>query len=39
MSKQDLQRIEVLAEVLAGRRTTALAAAILNMSVRQTQRR
>ena len=38
MSKQDLQRIEVLTEVLPGRRTTASAAAVLDVSVRQVQR-
>ena len=38
MSKRDLQRIEVLTEVLAGRRTTESAATVLNVSVRQTQR-
>jgi transposase len=38
MSKQDLKRIEVLTEVLAGQRTTVSAASILNMSVRQAQR-
>src|SRR5271155_5617112 len=38
MSKRDLQRIEVLTEVIAGRRTTESAAAVLYLSVRQTQR-
>jgi len=38
MSKQDLKRIEVLTEVLAGRRTTESAAVVLNLSVRQAQR-
>ena len=38
MSKRDLQRIEVLTEVLAGRRTTESAAAVMGLSVRQTQR-
>jgi transposase len=38
MSKRDLQRIEVLSEVLAGRRTTVSAASVLNVSVRQAQR-
>jgi transposase len=38
MSKQDLKRIEVLTEVLAGQRTTVSAAPILNMGVRQAQR-
>jgi len=38
MSKQDLKRIEVLTEVLAGRRTAGSAAAVLDLSVRQAQR-
>jgi hypothetical protein len=38
MSKRDLQRIEVLMEVLAVSRTAASAAAVLAVSVRQTQR-
>jgi transposase len=38
VSARDLQRIEVLTEVLAGKRTTASAAIVLDMSVRQTQR-
>ena len=38
MRKQDLQRIEVLTEVLAGRRTTESAAAVLDVSMRQVQR-
>lgn len=38
MSKQDLKRIEVLTEVLAGRRTTVSAASVLNVSLRQAQR-
>ena len=38
MSKRDLQRIEVLTEVLAGRRTTESAAAVLDVSMRQVQR-
>ena len=37
-SRQDLQRIEVLTEVLAGRRTTESAAAVLGVSMRQVQR-
>ena len=37
MSRKDLQRIEVLTEVLAHRRTTESAAAVLDLSVRQTQ--
>jgi transposase len=38
MSKQDLKRIEVLTEILAGQRTTISASSLLNISVRQTQR-
>ena len=38
MSLKDLQRIEVLTEVLGGRRTAGSAAAILGLSVRQTHR-
>jgi hypothetical protein len=38
MSRQDLQRIEVLTELLAGRRTTKSAAGVLGMSMLQTQR-
>lgn len=38
MSERDLQRIEVLAEVLAGRRTVASAAAVLQLTVRQVGR-
>jgi len=38
VSKQDLQRIEVLGEIVAGRRTTESAAAIVAVSVRQAQR-
>ncbi len=38
MSERDLQRIAVLTEVLAGRRTVASAAAVLGVSVRQTHR-
>jgi hypothetical protein len=38
MSGNELQRIEVLAEVLSGRRTEASAAAILGISTRQTRR-
>jgi hypothetical protein len=38
MSGHELQRIEVLSEVLAGRRTTESAAAVLAASVRQAQR-
>ena len=36
MSKRDLQRIGVLTEVLAGRRTTESAAGVSGVSVRQT---
>ncbi|HEX3435917.1 MAG TPA: ISNCY family transposase [Pseudacidobacterium sp.] len=38
MSERDLQRIEVLTEVLAGRRTVASAATVLEISPRQTRR-
>lgn len=38
MSKRDLQRIEVLSEVLAGRRTVAAAASVLEVSERQAYR-
>ena len=38
MSGNELQRIEVLAEVLSSRRTEASAAAILGISTRQTRR-
>jgi len=38
MSERDLKRIEVLSEVLAGRRTVASAATVLGVSVRQAQR-
>lgn len=38
MSLKDLQRIEVLTEVLGGGRTASSAAAILGLSVRQTHR-
>jgi len=38
MSRQDLQRVEVLIEVLAGRRTTELAAGVLGVSLRQAHR-
>ena len=38
MSKRDLQRIEVLAEIQAGRRTTESTAGVLGVSVRQVQR-
>jgi hypothetical protein len=34
MSRQDLQRVEVLTEVLAGRRTTVSAAGVLGVSLR-----
>jgi hypothetical protein len=36
MSEHDLKRIEVLTDVLAGRRTVAAAATILAISERQT---
>ena len=38
MSERDLQRIDVLAEVIAGRRTVVAAAAVLALSVRQVHR-
>ena len=38
MSKQDSQRIEVLTEFLAGRRTVASAGTVLDLSVRQVGR-
>jgi hypothetical protein len=38
MSVRELQRIEVLSEVLARRRTEISAAAILGLSTRQTRR-
>jgi hypothetical protein len=38
MSGRELQRIEVLFEVLATRRTEISAAAILGLSTRQTRR-
>ena len=38
VSKQDLLRIDVLGEIVAGRRTTESAAAVLAVSVRQAQR-
>ncbi len=38
MSERDLQRIEVLTEVLAERRTVASAATVLDLSVRQVGR-
>ena len=38
MSKRDLQRIEVLTEILAERRTVSSGAAVLTVSVRQVQR-
>ena len=38
MSKRDLQRVEVLTEVLAGSRTTESAAGVLGVSLRQAQR-
>jgi hypothetical protein len=38
MSEWDLKRIQVLTEVLAGRRTVVSAAAVLALGVRQTFR-
>jgi hypothetical protein len=38
MSERDLKRIEVLREVLAGRRTVVSAAGVLGLGVRQTFR-
>ena len=38
MSKRDLQRVEVLNEVLAGRRTRESAAGVLSLSLRQIER-
>ncbi len=38
MSKQELRRVEVLTEVLAGQRTTESAAGVLGVSLRQAQR-
>jgi len=38
MSRQELQRIEVLSEVLARRRSEISAAAVLGLSTRQTRR-
>jgi hypothetical protein len=38
MSERDLKRIEVLTEVLAGRRTVVSAAGVLGLGVRQTFR-
>ena len=38
MSERDLQRIEVLTEVMAGQRTVASAATVLDVSVRQVGR-
>ncbi|WP_157467802.1 helix-turn-helix domain-containing protein [Edaphobacter aggregans] len=38
MSKRDIQRIEVLAEVVAGRLTSDSASLLLDLSVRQVQR-
>jgi hypothetical protein len=35
MSERDLKRIEVLTEVLAGRRTVVSAAGVLGLGVRQ----
>lgn len=38
MSKQELRRVEVLPELLAGSRTTESAAGVLGVSLRQAQR-
>ena len=38
MSERDVQRVEVLAEVLSGRRTVASAAIVLAVGVRQIHR-
>ena len=38
MSERELHRIEVLSEVVEGRRTLASAAIVLSLSVRQVQR-
>jgi hypothetical protein len=38
MSERDLKRIDVLTEVLSGRRTVVSAAIILDLGVRQTFR-
>jgi Helix-turn-helix domain len=38
MSGNELQRIEILVEVLSGRRTEASAAGVLGISTRQTRR-
>ena len=38
MSKQELGRVEVLTEVLAGSRTTESAVGVLDTSLRQAQR-
>jgi transposase len=38
VSKRDLQRVEVMTEVLAGSRTTESAAGVLGVSLRQAQR-
>jgi transposase len=38
MSKQELRRVEVLTEILAGSRTTESAAGVLGVSLRQAQR-
>jgi hypothetical protein len=38
MSERDVQRIEVLTEVLAVKRTVGSAAIVLDVSVRQTHR-
>jgi hypothetical protein len=38
MSKQELRRVEVLTEVLAGSRTTESASGVLGVSLREAQR-
>jgi hypothetical protein len=38
MSERELHRIEILSEVVEGRRTLASAAIVLSLSVRQVQR-
>jgi hypothetical protein len=39
MSERDVRRIEVLTEILSGRRTVASAAIVLAISVRQVHRK
>ena len=38
MSERDLQRIEILSKVIAGRMTTVSAARVLDLSERQVRR-